>query len=154
MQMKKNILIWFGGMMVFTLMLTSCSLLNTGTGTSTNAITIKSVTFAESINSSHQAVNPKAQFKPTDTIYASVDVSGRPTTGLLNGKFYYGDQFLSEATLDFAVADSSVLFSLGTETYTNFNLAPSNPWPVGSGYHLDLYINGVKANSYPYEVIQ
>jgi hypothetical protein len=152
--MKKNIIIWLGSMMVIALMLTSCSLLNTVTGTSTNTITIKSVTFAESLNSSYQAVNPKTQFKTTDTIYASVDVSGRPTTGLLNGKFYYGDQLISEVTLDFAVANSSVLVSIGTETYAGFNLVPSTPWPVGSGYHLDLYINGVKANSYPYEVIQ
>ena len=152
--MKKNIFIWLGAMVVFALMLTSCSLLNPATNTSTNTITIKSVTFAENLNSSYQAVNPKTQFKTTDTIYASVDVSGRPTTGLLNGKFYYGDQLISEATVDFAVANSGVLFSIGTETYAGFNLAPSNPWPVGSGYHLDLYVNGVKAGSYAYEVIQ
>jgi hypothetical protein len=71
-------------MLAIALLLTACG----GAKTAPIAITIKSVTFAESLNTSFQAVNPKTQFKTTDTIYASVDVSGRPTTGLLNGKFY------------------------------------------------------------------
>jgi uncharacterized protein YcfL len=132
------------------LLLTACS----SAKTTPIAITIKSVTFADSLNANFQAVNPKTQFKTTDTINVSVDVSGRPTTGNLNGKFYYGDQLISEKTLDFASANTSVLFSVGEDTFVGFYLIPSNPWPIGSGYHFDLYINGAKAGNYPYEVIQ
>jgi uncharacterized protein YcfL len=137
-------------MLAIALLLTACSTVKTAP----IAVSIKSVTFADSLNANFQAVNPKTQFKSTDTIHVSVNVSGRPTTGNLNGKFYYGDQLVSEKTLDFATANTSLLFSVGEDTFVGFSLIPSNPWPVGSGYHFDLYVNGAKVGSYPYEAIQ
>jgi hypothetical protein len=117
-------------------------------------ISIKSVTFAGSLNENFQPVNPKTQFKPTDTIYVSVDVAGAPKTGTLTGKFFFGDQLISEATLDFSSVNKGLIFSVGQDTFAGFNLAPSQPWPVGTGYHLELDINGSKFGDYPYEVIQ
>jgi hypothetical protein len=146
--MKKNTLLWLCTILVTVLLLTACG------GGTTKSGEVKSVTIAESLNASYQAVNPKTQFKSTDTIYVSVDVSGRPTSGTLNGKFYYGDQLISEATLDFSTVNQGVIFSIGEDTYAGLHLTPSQPWPVGTGYHFDLYINGTKIGNYPYEVIQ
>jgi len=115
---------------------------------------VKSVTFAENLNESYQAVNPKTQFKPTDIIYVSVDIAGRPKTGILNGKFYYGQQLITEATLDFSSVNSGVLFSIGEDTFAGFSLSPTQNWPVSKDYRLELYLDNVKMGSYPYEVVQ
>ena len=133
---------------IIILALTACG------GGSTAAPTIKSVNFAEKLNENYQAVNPKTQFKPTDVIYASVDIAGRPKTGVLNAKFYFGDQFIAEGTLDLSSANSGVLFSIGQETFAGFWITPTQPWPVSKDYRMELYLDKVKVGSYPYEVIQ
>jgi len=131
------------------LVLTACS-----SGAATAKPVIKSVTFAEKLNENYQPVNPKTQFKPTDVIYVSVDFSGQPKTGLLNGKFYYGNQLISEATMDFASVNTGVIKSIGEDTFVGFNLSGNQAWTVSKDYHFDLYLDGVKVGSYPYEVIE
>jgi hypothetical protein len=148
-KMKKNILIMLSVAMVILLALTAC-----GGGGADVKPSVKSVTFAEKLNESYQAVNPRTQFKPTDTVYVSVDVAGRPKTGILNAKFYFGDQFISEGSVDFSSVNSGVLFSIGEDTYAGFSLRPTQNWPVSKDYHVDLYLDNAKVGSYPYEVIQ
>jgi hypothetical protein len=136
--------------LVILLALSAC-----GTKTAdTTTVTVKSVTLAENLDVNYQPVNPKTQFASTDTIYVSVDVAGRPKVGTLNGKFYYGDQLISEAALDFATVNQGVVMSLGEDTFAGFNLAPSQPWPVDTGYRFELFVNGAKFGEYPYQVVQ
>ena len=152
--MKKNTLGIIGAMLVAILAVTACSTIAGVFNPSTTSISVKSVTLAGGLDANYQAVNPKTQFLSTDTINVSVDVTGRPTTGTMNGKFYYGDQLISEATLDFSNVNQGVIVSIGGDTFAGFHLTPSQPWPVGTGYHFDLYINGTKLGSYPYQVTQ
>lgn len=147
--MKKNTLVWFGALMAAILLMSACT-----SAAKSNMVTVKSVTLAESLNANHQAINPKTQFKSSDTIYVSVDVTNRPTTGTLNGKFYLGDQLISEAVVNFATAVQSDISSIGEDNFTSFSVRPSQPWPVSNTYHFDLYVNGTKTGTYPYEVIQ
>ncbi len=120
----------------------------------TTTITVKSVTLAGNLDANYQAVDPKTQFSSNDTIYVSVDVAGRPKVGTLNGKFFYGDQLISEATLDFATVNQGVIISVGEDTFAGFNLAPSQPWPIDTIYRFELYVNNVKFGEYPYQVVQ
>jgi len=146
--MKKNILIMFSAAMVIVLAFTAC-----GGGAEVKP-SVKNVTFAEKLDENYQAVNPKTQFTPTDIVYVSVDIAGRPKTGILNGKFFYGDQLITEATVDFSSVNSGVLFSIGEDTYAGFSLSPTQPWPVSKDYRLELYLDSSKVGSYPYEVVQ
>jgi hypothetical protein len=81
-------------------------------------------------------------------------LAGVPKTGSINGKFYYGDQLISEAGLEFASVGQGVIYSTGNETYVGFNLSPSAPWPVDTDYRFELILNGVKVGDYAYQVIQ
>ena len=147
--MKKRILIMISAALLVLLALSAC-----GTKAADTVVTVKSVTLAENLNENYQPVNPKTQFLSTDTIYVSVDVAGRPKVGTLNGKFYYGDQLISEASLDFATVNQGVIMSVGEDTFAGFNLAPSQPWPVDTGYRFELFVNGAKFGDYPYQVVQ
>ena len=153
--MKRTQLILILTLSLLTVLGTACAKPQVATGaTSISQIVIKSVTLAQSLNENFQAVNPRTQFYPTDTIFVSVDVAGRPTTGALNGKFYLDTQLISEATLDFSTVNQGLIFSVGEDTYAGFNLSPSQPWPVGTGYRFELYINGSKYGDYTFEVIE
>lgn len=153
--MKKNTLGIIGAMLVAILAVTACSTIaGVLSPSSTTSISVKSVTLAGGLDANYQAVSPKTQFRSTDTIYVSVDVTGRPTTGTLNGKFYYGDQLISEATLDFSNVNQGVIVSFGGDTFVAFTLTQSQPNPVNTGYHFDLYANGTKIGSYPYQITQ
>lgn len=132
------------------LVLSACS----GSKQADTTVTVKSVTLAGNLDENYQAMDPKTQFISTDTIYVSVDVAGRPKVGNLNGKFYYGDQLISEATLDFATVNQGVIVSVGEDTFAGFNLAPSQPWPVDTNYRFELFVNGTKFGEYPYQVVQ
>ena len=147
--MKKKTLLIVSAALLVMLVLSACS-----TKAADTTITVKSVTLAENLDANYQPVNPKTQFLSTDTIYVSVDVAGRPKVGTLNGKFYYGDQLISEAALDFATVNQGVVMSVGEDTFAGFNLAPSQPWPVDTGYRFELFVNGVKFGEYPYQVVQ
>ena len=152
--MKNNSLLLICAMMIAILAVTACSTIAGVLSPTTTGITVNSVTLAGGLDANYQAVNPKTQFLSTDTIYASVDVAGRPTTGTLNGKFYYGDQLISEATLDFSTVNQGVIASIGQDTFAKFNLTPSQPWPVDTGYRFELTVNSTKIGDYAYSVIQ
>lgn len=152
--MKKSLRILILALSLLIFMGTACSKPAATVDDTSNQIVVNSVTLAENLDENYQAVNPKTQFYPTDTIFVSVHVAGRPTTGTLNGKFFLDTQLISEATLDFSTVNQGLIFSVGEDTYAGFNLSPSQPWPVGTGYRFELYINGSKLGDYLFEVIQ
>lgn len=152
--MKKKTRVWVIALLFVTLMASACAKPAATTTVTGNEIVIRGVTLAEDLNENFQAINPSTQFYPTDTIFVSVNIAGRPNTGILTGKFYTDEQLISEATLDLSTVSQGVIFSVGEDTYAGFNLIPSEPWPVGTGYHFELLVNGSRYGDYPYMVIQ
>ena len=105
------------------------------------------MTFAESLDENYQAVNPKTQFKTTDTIYVSVAVAGRPTTGTLNGKFFYGNQLIWEGIFDFSTINKGVILSIEEDTFVGLHVTLTQPWPVDTGYRFELTISQIGLGS-------
>ncbi len=143
---KRNVL-FLGCLLLSVFLCMGCSSTEKG-------ITINKVTLAKNLDSNYQPIDPTTQFGPTDTIYVSVEIKGRPQTGTINGKFYYEDQFISEATVDLSSVNKDVLVSIGENTYAGFSLTPSTTWPIDSGYSFKLYVDDVEFGSYNYEIIQ
>ena len=150
--MNKKIRVWVIALLFVALM--ACAKPAATTGSAGNEVVIRSVTLAGDLNENFQALNPGTQFYPSDKIFVSVNIAGQPNTGMLNGKFYLDNQLISEATLDLSTVGQGVFFSVGEDTYAGFSLMPSEPWPVGSGYRFELFVNGAKFGDYPYTVIE
>jgi len=147
--MKTKLALLLGMVLMATLMLTAC-----GGGTTVTTAVVKSVVMAKGVDANFLPVDPTTTFLPTDTIFVSTGFTGSPSQSVVNGKFYYGDQFISEATLDITKAVTGDLVSYNGDTYTAFNLIPSDPWPVAATYRFELYIDGVKVGEYPFAVVQ
>jgi len=152
--MKSRVLIFATLMLGIAWLLSACGGSTTAEEVAVSGITVKDVVFAEMLDENYQAVNPKTVFGTTDTIYVSVVIEGRPKQGTLEGNFYYGDQLISGASLDFADVNEGVIFSIGENTYAGLWLQPSESWPVGNEYYFELIINGQKVGDFPYEVVQ
>jgi hypothetical protein len=150
--MNKKITVWVVVLLFVALM--GCAKPAGTAGSAVNEIAIRSVTLAGDLNENYQAINPGTQFSPSDTIFVSVNIAGRPNTGMLNGKFYLDNQLISEAALDLSTVSQGVFISVGEDTFAGFSLMPSEPWPVSSGYRFELFVNGSKFGEYPYTVIQ
>ncbi len=123
-------------------------------GSKEEGVTVKSVTLAEGLDENYQPINPTTQFYPSDVIYVSVQVEGAPKSGIMTGQFYYYDQLISEASVDFSTVNEGVIITVGQDTFVGFNLTPSADWPVDSGYTFKLLVDNAEVGSYAYEVIE
>ncbi len=55
--------------------------------------------------------------------------------------------------MDFADANSGVIFSVGESTYTGFSLTHENPFPISSDYTVEAFLDGELLGVYPFEVV-
>lgn len=113
---------------------------------------LKGATFCHEVDE-NQAPKDKAEsFQPTDTVYLSVQLKGRPKSGLVSGTFFFRDQPIAEAKVDVATVNKGVLFSFGQSTYVAFNLAPEKPLPVGTAYRTEVKFDGKPLGSFPFKI--
>lgn len=110
-------------------------------------------TFARKLAENQAPVEPTDEFAPTDTVNLSLEFDGRPKTGIVKTRFLLQDQLIAEAQVDFAEANSGVLFSVGEVTYAGFFLTPENPWPPSDKYHADVSLNDKSLGTYKFRMV-
>jgi hypothetical protein len=101
-----------------------------------------------------EPVEPTETFLSEEPINVSVIIDGRPTSGIVTGNFYYGDQFIAGMDIDIAEANSGVLFSIGEDTYVGFTLSHDDPFPVSDIYFFEVLINGEKMDDFTFSVVE
>lgn len=141
--MKKSLVLFA----VMALTLAACS------GGAPKGVEISEVVFAKGLSENMEPVDPTTTFYPEETVYVSVRVPGRPKAGLLGAKFMYGDQLVAETSIDFSQENSSLLFSVGQDTFVGFNLTPDNALPISPLYTVELMLDGKSLGSYSYTVV-
>lgn len=114
---------------------------------------VADVTFCHGLTDDMQAEQPGNAFRPDETVYVSVTVKGRPRHGVVAAKFYYGDQFIAEASVDLGDANSGVIFSVGENTFVGYTLSHDNPFPVGEEYRAELFHDDEPIGKYPFRVV-
>jgi hypothetical protein len=142
-KMKKSLL--FIGLIAF--VLAACG------GGANKGIEIAEVVFAKELSENYEPVNPTTTFYPDEVINVSVSIPGRPKEGVLGAKFLYMDQLIAETSVDFAVENSDLLFSVGEQTFTGFFLTHDDALYISPLYSVELLIDGVSAGKYAYTVI-
>ena len=141
-----------GFILMAALLLTACG--KTPAPTTTTTAVVKSVVFAKGLDSSFQPVDPTTTFLPTDTVRVSVGFNSNPTSGVLAFKWYLDNQLVHEVTLDIAKAAAGDVVVFNGNSYTGATLFSSEGMPVSTNYRLDLYIDNVKIDEYPFSVAE
>jgi hypothetical protein len=114
---------------------------------------VESVTLCHGLTSEMEAKDPGDTFKPDEKIYVALKLNGRPKEGVVTAKFYFGEQFIDEASYDLADLNSGVIFSVGESTNVGFHLAPAEPFPVSDDYFVELYHGDEKIGTYEFSVV-
>lgn len=113
---------------------------------------LKQVTFCRSLAENQTPGEKVESFMPEDTVYLSVELKGRPKSGVVGCRFLIEETLIAEAKIDVAGVNKGVLFSVGQSTFAGFNLTHANPLPVGDMYRVELSLDGKALGTYPFRI--
>ena len=152
-------------LLVFTLLLAACGggskeatpVAGTPPSTQTaSALQIVDATYGRGLDDEMGATETGSRFEPDQNIYLSVKLEGNPKEGVVSADFYHGDERIADASVDLAQSreDQGVLFVVGGNTQVGFSLTHDDPFPISDQYYTDVYLDGEKAASYPFEIVR
>jgi hypothetical protein len=116
-------------------------------------IEVLEATFAHGLTDEMEPIDPGSDFAPEETLYLSLKIKGRPKGGVITARFYWKEQFIAEAGVDLADANSGLIFSIGEDTYVGYTLTHENPLPVGEGYRVEVFYNDQPLDTYTFRVV-
>ena len=105
-------------------------------------VRVASIALGSALGADKRVASPKANFAPTDTIYASVDTQGWSAPVLLTARWTYEDGQLVNETSQRAEAGPAT---------TEFHIAKPDGWPAGS-YQIEILADGTSAAVQRFEV--
>jgi len=91
-------------------------------------------------------------FKQDETVYLSIELKGRPKSGVMAAKFMFRDDLLAEAKVDVATVNKGVIFSYGEDTFVGFDMKPNKPLPVGACYKVSVTFEDKPLGLFPFRV--
>ncbi len=116
-------------------------------------IEILEATFAHDLGEEMQPIDPGSEFSPDETVNLSLKIKGRPKEGVITARFFWYDAPISEASVDFADANSGLLFSFGEDTYVGYSLTPELPFPLSDQYSALVFYNDELLDAYAFRVV-
>lgn len=123
------------------------------TAASAAGVEILEATFAHGLTEEMQPIDPGSAFAPEETVYLSLRLKGRPKEGIVTARFYYGETFIAEASVDLAESNSGVLFSLGEDTYVGYTLSHEGSFPASEDYRAEVFFGDAALATYPFQVV-
>lgn len=106
---------------------------------------VDEVVMARSLDDGQRPVDETSVFAPEDVFNASVQVSNLEEGSKVTGKWFFGDQFIDEASV--------TITEDGFSGYVGFNLTPDVDWPPGD-YRLEVYLDDELAQTVTFQVTQ
>ena len=105
-------------------------------------VQVSQVDLGRNVGSDKRVTEPTSEFKPQETIYATVITNGSaPAT--LTARWTYQDGQVVEETTQAVAA--------GSEAATEFHISKPDGWPAGK-YKLEVLVNGASATTKEFEV--
>jgi hypothetical protein len=107
------------------------------------AVRVTEVVIGRSLNPDKTIADSTDDFKPADTIYASVKTEGSAASATLTARWSYEDnQRVDESTQTIAPTGAAV---------TEFHISKPDGWPTGK-YKVEVLLNGASAGTREFEV--
>jgi hypothetical protein len=113
------------------------------TGTSGAAVKVTDVTLGRAVGGDKAITDQTDNFRPNDTIYASVATEGSAANTTLRARWTYEDGQV--------VDDSSHTIAPNNRERTEFHISKPDGWPAGN-YQLELFVDGRSVETKKFEV--
>ncbi len=113
---------------------------------------LKKATYCHGFKEDQSPKDVAEFFNQDEAVYLSVELKGRPKTGVVKAKFMFRDDEIAEAKVDVATVNKGVIFSFGEDTFVSFDMKPNKPMPVGACYRADVTFDGKPLGQFPFRV--
>jgi hypothetical protein len=113
---------------------------------------LKRATFCRGLDEKQSPKDPTESFAANETIYLSLELKGRPKTGIVSTKFKFRNDTIAEGKVDVAKVNEGVIFSVGENTFAGFNLSHKNPLPIGDCYSAEVSFDGKSLGTFPFKI--
>jgi len=113
------------------------------TANTSTVVKVTDVTLGRAIGGDKAVTDKTDNFKPNDTIYASVATEGTAASASLRARWTYGDgQVVDETTRTIAPNGRAMM---------EFHIAKPDGWPLGN-YQVEIFLDGTSAETKKFEV--
>jgi hypothetical protein len=109
----------------------------------TTQVRVTELRLGRAVGQDRRVTEETDDFRPQDTIHASVVTEGTGTNVTLTARWRYQDGQLVDET-------SQVISPTGTQV-TEFHISRPSGWPAGN-YEVEILVNGMRAESEDFEV--
>lgn len=106
-------------------------------------VQVASVQLGRGIGTDKRVTDPTEEFRPNETIYATVITNGTAQNAELTARWTYQDGQVVEETTQ--------VISPGTDAASEFHVSKPDGWPAGK-YKLEVLVNGTPAATKEFEV--
>jgi len=106
-------------------------------------VQVSQIDLGRGVGSDKRVTDPTTEFRPNETIYATVQTNGNAPNATMTARWTYQDGQVVEETTQ-AVAP-------GSEATTEFHISKPDGWPAGK-YKLEVLVNGTPAATKEFEV--
>jgi hypothetical protein len=113
---------------------------------------LKKATFCHGLDEQQKPKGTAESFANDETIYLSVELNGRPKTGIVSTKFLFREDLMAEGKVDVSPANQDAEPVAGENTFAGFNLSHKNPLPVGDCYTAEVSFDGKPLGTFPFRI--
>ena len=113
---------------------------------------LKKATFCRGLDEKNGPKDPVESFADNETIYLSVELKGRPKTGIVSARFMFRTDPIGEQKVDVATVNGGVILSIGQNTFAGFSISSKNPLPIGDCYTAELSFDGKPLGTFPFKI--
>lgn len=147
--MRRQHAVWGLALIVLTLgFATSCGKKSSSNATTTSTsasmpVAVADVDLGRAIGVDKRVTDKASDFRPNDTIYASVHTTGSSSDAKLKARWTFEDGQVVDET-EQAIAPNG-------DAVTEFHVAKADGWPAGK-YKLEVFLNGSSVSTKDFEV--
>ena len=114
-----------------------------GTQQQTQEVQVSRVELGRGMGSDKMVTDLTAEFRPNETVYATVVTTAAPANTELTARWTYQDGQVVEETKQ--------MVAPGSESASEFHISKPDGWPAGK-YKLEVLVNGTPAATKEFEV--
>jgi len=113
---------------------------------------LKKATFTHGLKEDQSPQDTAESFQNDETVFLSIELKGRPKSGIVVAKFMFRDDVLADAQVDVATVNEGVIFSFGQNTFVGFDVTHKKPLPIGECYLAEVTFNDKPLGKFPFKV--